>query len=195
MRRRRKSSGPPSMRCRCVRNASIFDPRVAAVGDFGAWTLSAARPQPRRDGGGLSPERFGSAAEKKIRRQIRSAREKSKAEVALWWSPSIETCRRRFAVLLWCWSWIFAGQGQVAEFGFEALGVWHRIQCVASQAEEGLRRSCILAFDTHFDVSCGSSAVTRHLKQPCKAQKLDHLNVCALALNPQAPSKSVTSNP
>ena len=37
---------------------------MASVGDFGAWTLSAARPQPRRAGGGLSPERFGSAAEK-----------------------------------------------------------------------------------------------------------------------------------
>ena len=76
-RRRSKSSGPPSMRCRCVRNASSyssFDPRpgqgparsgvVASVGDFGAWTLSAARPQPRRAGGGLSPERFGPAPKK-----------------------------------------------------------------------------------------------------------------------------------
>ena len=101
-RRRRKSSGPPSMRCRCVRKASGFDPRpgrgparsvvVASVGDFGAWTLSASRPQPRRAGGGLSPERCGSTAEK--------------AEISLWWSPSIQTCRRSIAVLLWCWSWV-----------------------------------------------------------------------------------------
>ena len=63
--RRRRSSGPPSLRCRCVRNASILiDPRpgrgrarsvvVASVGDFRAWTLPAARPQPRRAGGGLA---------------------------------------------------------------------------------------------------------------------------------------------
>ena len=64
-RRRRKSSGPPSMRCRCVRNASIFEPRPGRGGRPGVWswllwetsglgTLSAARPQ-------LVPrERFGS---------------------------------------------------------------------------------------------------------------------------------------
>ena len=55
-------------------------------------------------------------------------------------------------------------------------------QCVASEVEE----RCDVS-------SCGSSAVTRHVKQPCKAQRLDHLlNVCALTLNPQAPSRSLT---
>ena len=106
--RRRKSSGPSPMRCRCVGKTSVFDPRsgrgsarsvvVASVGDFGAWSLSAARPQPRRAGGGLSPERLGSGAEK--------GRGHAVVE-----SEHSNLSPRSIAVLLWCVSWVFAGLG------------------------------------------------------------------------------------
>ena len=99
--RRWQSSGPPWMRCRCVRNASrLFDPRpgrgparsvvgrLRGLDSFGCEASATARwwwP-------------FSRALK-------RSAAEKAEESEHLNLSP------RSIAVLLRCWSWVFAGLG------------------------------------------------------------------------------------
>ena len=75
-------------------------------------------------------------------------------------------------------------QREVEVFAIEAFGVMHQPQrCSVRSCRLVLPelRPCILMFPS------GLNAVTK--AQPGKAQKADHLNLHALALNPQAVSK------